>query len=177
MMAFDSDFDQMSTKGPRRSSEPEPPIMPWSALYLANLPLPMFMGFCVAYGPGVIGMAVGIAGLYLAGRGACRADSWGVLMFSYGGTLVAGLQMFPVLQLIAGMLGVGTASALGQGGSADNSLPLTAAGGLIATLVTGVVLIACATVAGFVLMAFRYAVSPSFRAAFRGEPDGKCGPW
>ena len=41
---------------------------------------------------------------------------------------------------------------------------LTAAGALIATLVTGIVMISLAGTAGFFTLAVRYAVSPSFRA-------------
>lgn len=171
-MAYDPDFDGAAVKRPGWAVERpmgRPPYSLWGWVYLANLPLATFLGFRVAYGPGWIGMASGVAGLYAAGRWMCRVNPRVVRTVSYGGVIVAAAQCIPILQLVAGVLGMAAANMLGQAPFPDQVGSMTLMGGLIATLATGAALIACAWIAGVFVLAVRYAVSPSFRAAVDGE--------
>lgn len=174
-MAYDPDFDGAIVKRPGWAADRPgdwPPYDLWTWVYLANLPVATFLGFHTAYGPGLIGMVLGVAGVYAGGRWRCRANPRAFRMVSYGGLITAALQIFPLLHIFAGVLGIGAASVLGQYENTHAAGALTLLGGLIATLVTGIVMISLAGVAGFFILAVRYAVSPSFRATIGGEEAG-----
>lgn len=177
-MAYDPDFDGAIVKRtgwPVGRPMDRPPYDLWTWVFLANLPVATFLGCHAAYGPGLFGMGLGMAVLYAGGRWRCRANPRAVRMVSYGGLITAALQIIPLLQIFAGILGIAAARALGQHENTHAAGALTILGGLIATLVTGIVLISLAGLAGFFILAVRYAVSPSFRASI-GEPAGSFKP-
>ena len=71
-----------------------------------------------------------------------------------GGALIAVTQIFPVIQIIAGMLGMTVGKAMGLAIFGDNhEVPqiTTEEGGLIVTLVTGGILMATAACSGLLL--------------------------
>jgi hypothetical protein len=176
-MGYDPDFQDLPVKGfdgLRVKGEPTPPVKLWTVVYVANLPFPAFMGFLVSYGPGLLGMAMGVVSLYVAGRRACRGCPWAARTVSYGGVAVAVAQLFPLLQLFAGIVGVGAAYQA-RGRNILGGSTLDPAGALIATIVTGLLLIACAGVVGLVGRAVRHAAS-SLHPDVEGEWTGPAKP-
>lgn len=159
-MVYDPDFHDLPEKRPekfRAKAAPMPPVALWSWVYVANLPFPAFMGAWLSYGWGLLGMAAGVALLHEAGRRACHVYPWAVQTVSRGGVVVAFCQFFPIPQLLAGAAGVGAACFLLQWDSAA-TLRLDPATALLATIFTGLILIACAGVLGLIGRTITYLV-------------------
>lgn len=160
-MGYDPDFQDVLAKridGFRGEGELAPPVALWSLVYVANLPFPAFMGFLLSHGPGLIGMAMGVALLYEAGRRACLGHPRAARTVSYGGVAVAVAQLFPIFHVLAGMVGVGVACHL-FGRDFPGGSTLGPMGALIATVVTGTLLIAWASVIGLLIRAVISMVS------------------
>lgn len=158
-MGYDPDFQDLPAKGVDRfrgKREPASLAGLWTWVYIANLPFPAFMGSFICYGTGLLGMVAGAALLYGEGRRSCGRHPWAVGTVCYGGVFVAIAQLVPIFHMLAGMLGVGVAGYLTRqevrGGS-----NLGPTGALIATVVTGLLLIAWALVAGLIIRAAIHA--------------------
>jgi hypothetical protein len=107
----------------------------WLAVFSLNLITPLFFGFIVTEGAGRIGMFLAIVPLWLwAYRLGTRSRHFAYAM-TVGGTVVGLLQIYPVLQMFAGIAALMAAGPLVNVGVGKNVS--TAPGGVIVTMVTG----------------------------------------
>jgi hypothetical protein len=123
----------------------------WTLVFVLNLIVPLFFGWMLTADSGRFGMAAGIGLLWYLGYRACGQNDWWGRALVRGGFLVALTQLFPLLQIWAGVVGVGIASALGPLVMADTHIGgtiHTGLGGLIATVLTGLSLMGVAAFCG-----------------------------
>jgi hypothetical protein len=119
----------------------------WPLVFLANLPVPVRFGWGVTDWGGRIGMIAAIGVLYVLGRESMRRVPGLDAMIIWGGTLIALSQFYPVIHILAGVVGIRAAFLLrlvttewpGEAGMLA---------GCIITLLTGGILMAIAVVAG-----------------------------
>ncbi|RUL87884.1 hypothetical protein [Tautonia sociabilis] len=131
-------------------------LVGWLAVLLVNLPVPLMFGSWITDRDGTIGM--GAAVVLLAGVGGwaiLRSFRVGLALI-VGGSAVALSQVVPMLQFVAGMIGVSLAKAIGlaePGPWEEPTVPgvLGAAGGFVVTVVTGTLLLAVSLGIGLVL--------------------------
>ena len=128
----------------------------WLGVFGINLIVPGVLGYGVVDQSGLIGVLIAIVLVFLVGG----------VVFSYrkgfagpvmvGSLLVAGSQLFPVAQVLAGMFGILFAQSLGfVGGEFDGGPEVVGIGsGFIVTIVTGGLLILAATVIGILARVF-----------------------
>ncbi len=86
----------------------KPPVRAWTLVFLANLPVPLFLGVWISNATvmtGKLGMACGVAILYWLGLRACHRAPRATFWVIFGGWFVAVSQFFPVLQIVAGIAG------------------------------------------------------------------------
>ncbi len=123
----------------------------WTLVFALNLIVPLFFGWMMTADGGRFGMAAGIGLLWYLGDRACGwTDGWGRALVS-GGFVVALSQLFPLLQIWAGIVGTGIATALERVTSGEPRVGgtlHTELGGLIATGVTGLCLMGVAAFCG-----------------------------
>ena len=141
-------------------------IAVWSVIFAANTIVPLMFGLELTVKHGRVG--VGIASLLLWAGGAilcCWRSSimWQVIL---GALITALSQLFPILQIIAGCIGLSAAARLGQaetGGDGQLLDQVTSeVGGFIVTVIAGGVLLAGAAIAGLCLsILHRWWISPS----------------
>jgi len=137
-----------------------PPGLAWLIVFLANLPIPLMLGWIFTEKQGRIGMALAIVLWWLMGHLVCRLSRGFDLALVTGGMLVGLTQFFPFLHLKAGAWSLFVGSKLGQVAafplghdSPGDFTVLTELGGFIATTLTGGILIAVALACGAVLRA------------------------
>jgi hypothetical protein len=136
-------------------------ILGWIAVFLLNMVVPLLFGWSMTRDGGRVGMAVASLALFAVGCGICTARRGLVA------PLFVGLsQVVPVLQILAGSIGVEVALALRVAVGSDLSTRLTEAGGFVVTLVTGGLLMAASLVAGLLLRLLA-------RAPWRPREEGK----
>jgi hypothetical protein len=119
----------------------------WSGIYGLNLFVPLPLGLLVIRdGSGWIGMLFAVALCWATGLVVCTQFPRLYSVLSPGGVLIAFTQFFPVLQIIAGAVAIGTYEDLGG----DNVLQtgLQAIGGFVVTLWTAFPLLLAAFVLG-----------------------------
>ncbi len=123
-------------------------VLSWAVVFAANLIVPGFLGWMVTREGGKLGMLIGTILVFALGCRACFVSRRAMLTVVYGGWVVAASQLFPFLQMLAGMMGVEVAVALGQ--ATDERLPdvVTISGGVVATMFVGFALIAAALAFG-----------------------------
>lgn len=128
----------------------------WVAVFAANLIVPLLFGWGMAGPRGRSGLVAAAALILGLGSGLCyyRRDLAAPLVV--GATLVALTQLFPLLQILAGVVGVGIVRSLGLMGGGGDGPPqiLGPLGGFVVTLVTGGILIAVSAGAGLFLRFF-----------------------
>lgn len=129
----------------------------WPIALALNLIVPVLMAGALPGGCGPLGIAAGIGLIWYLGHRLCALQSGVGRALVIGGYIVALSQICPLLQMAAGLLGIGVARALCQGDLAifdDGQIPgVTDLGGLIATMTTGVVLTLTAlAIGGFITM-------------------------
>ncbi len=155
-MYHDADFADPIVAKPGRPSMGATLASLWFGVCLVNMIVPALLGLERTRGDGRAGMFLGIVAVlglgFLAYAGGELRES--LRTVTYGGWVVAATQIVPLLQFVAGGLGVGAADAMGWTAdriATENFLARvdTLAGGLIATLVTGGLLIAVAGFLGF----------------------------
>jgi hypothetical protein len=177
-MGYDPDFQDWPEKrrgGPRAKGDPTPPVELWSWVYIANLPFPALMGALLTSGLGLLGLAAGVVLLYEVGRRACYGYPWAARIVSYGGVVVAVAQIFPIYHVLAGMAGVGSACFVLNLREFSDGSGLDPVAALIATVVTGLLLLAWAGAMGFPGWAV-YSITSRSRPAVEVEWDGPCKP-
>ncbi|MDG3004559.1 hypothetical protein [Paludisphaera mucosa] len=149
-MVYDPDFaaDFIDKLGERSAGRP--PVRAWMLVCAGNLIVPGFFGTMLTREGGRLGMVLGVLVVLWLGRRACRHAREAVLTVVYGGWVVAVLQIFPLLQVAAGFCGVGAAVQTGRAMRSDYTHIDDVFGGLLATLVTGGLLIVVAAVFGLI---------------------------
>ena len=147
-----------------------PPYLAWSLVYIANLVVPLYLGTAVTDGSGRVGMAIGVVVVFAIGCRVCVMSRWSVLTVVYGGWIVAISQFMPCLQSFAGMMGVGTATALGLATNPRGDHVNSGAGGIVATLVTGFLLLLAATIAGLLIRGVMKLSRGPSRSNSAGKP-------
>jgi hypothetical protein len=123
----------------------------WVIVFLLNLVVPGFFGWMVTESGGRNGMLIATLLLLALGYGACGAARRTARTLVFGGLLVTITQFFPLVQIVAGFIGLGIGEAIGQADMSDDALPgqvKSEAGGFLITLVTGGLLMAISLVAG-----------------------------
>ncbi len=125
-------------------------VAAWSLVFAMNLPFPLALGLAVTEGGGRIGMGLAAMMLWTAGL---AAGSWSerlrAVMLS-GGSLVALFQIiFPVLQVVAGVIGLQSWSGVAGVGGLEIRGPNAEFGGFLVTLTTGQLLVTAALVCGY----------------------------
>lgn len=129
----------------------DPTMIYWTMVCLANLVAPGILGGIATSGNARVGMVLGVFVVLALGLAACQVHRWAVLTVVYGGWIVAGFQPLPLMQFAAGALGM-MAAAEAEAVTGGRPLHLTTLlGGLIATVVTGGVLIGFAAAFGLAM--------------------------
>ncbi len=123
-----------SVPGKRPGPGEVPPVLPWMAVYLVNMIIPLYFGTMVTGPAGRVGMVFGILLVFSLGCWVCFGSRWAVLRVVYGGWIVAASQFFPILHIFAGSLGTGSAVALGTTTNRRADHLDTVLGGLMADL-------------------------------------------
>ncbi len=125
----------------------------WPVALAINLIVPVMFGLLVTEHGGRIGMVAGIVLLWYLGHRICVINDALGRALVVGGFIVATTQLIPVLQFVSGIVSVGSVVALRLGTAADDehSEGMTELGGLIATVMTGLALMAVAALCGAIV--------------------------
>lgn len=133
----------------KNSNEQKSLLTGWCIIYGLNLIVPLYFGIGFTQSHGRLGM--GVAVLLMFGAGCCavrRLPSLGRAI-NIGGLLVAAVQIFPILQVAAGFIGILWASNMGLEVDGPHASKF---GGFVATVFTGGILIAVALLIGSVVL-------------------------
>ncbi|HWB09567.1 MAG TPA: hypothetical protein VG826_10095 [Pirellulales bacterium] len=131
----------------------------WLAVFALNLIFPLLMAWGMTAPDGRIGMLLAIIVLLALGFWICASARQVGFALVVGGVAVALSQIFPILQMMAGILGFALTKAIGAAptpdGIAHDGLPdvETLAAGFVITMTTGGLLIAASTLAGLMIQA------------------------
>lgn len=128
-----------------------PPFLAWVGVYLPNLIIPVYFARMICNEPAMVGMVFGVLVVFGVGCRACFRSRRLMLAIIYGGWVVGASQFLPMLQMFAGSFAVGGVAALGLTTSGRAEDVNTAAGGFVATLITGALLLAVAASFGLIL--------------------------
>lgn len=137
----------------------------WTVAFLVNLVVPLTIGWNVTEQGGRAGMFAGCLVLFALGWLVCSSYPSQILSINVGGIGTAMAQVFPVPQIAAGCVGVLVAQRIERlafvATPEQDAMPavFTNLGGLIATLLTGILLITLALLTGMVLRALYQLVS------------------
>ena len=114
----------------------------WCVLFGFNLIVPGFLGWVMTSAHGRLGMLVAIALLLVIGLYTCSFGRKVAHSLNLGAAVVATTQVFPVLQMVAGLIGFAASGFLGQVVYDEFHPPevISNLGGFVATLVTGGIL-------------------------------------
>jgi hypothetical protein len=128
----------------------------WLCAYALNLIVPGCLGLAVTGLGGRIGMGAAILLLWYLGHRICGLSVASGRTLVLGSFIVAAMQLFPILQTLAGVLSMAVVRVLGLGAfSVDDDDPfppgMTELGGLIAAGLTGLTLMGMAACCGAIL--------------------------
>lgn len=131
----------------------------WTVVCLLNMPLPAFFGWASASERGRAGMVAGAAALLFLGGSICvawRKYGWALVI---GGVPIGLSQFLPILHVMAGLVAMAIGEWLGQVEVSDAAVMQirSETGGFVVTIITGMLLMAGAMLAGL----FIRAVAPS----------------
>jgi hypothetical protein len=123
----------------------------WFAVLVLNLAIPLLLALPLTDDRARIGMLIAIALLCAAGCWVCANSRQAGRSLVIGGVLVGLSQLFPILQMFAGVvaMNIGVFSGLGHHGEIETLN--TEIGGLVVTLITGTILMSIAAGIGFVI--------------------------
>jgi hypothetical protein len=136
----------------------------WVFIFAINMAVPLLFGSQMTQQHGRLGMSVAALLLLVFGCFICAANRKLAVALLAGGALVALTQLFPILHIIAGMLGMGAGQALGHATLDDDNGPsqiTSEAGGFIVTFVTGGILMAVSLCTGIALQSIKRFLSRS----------------
>ena len=126
----------------------------WAFVFALNMALPLLFSSSVTQQRGKLGMSIAALFLLTSGCFICAAGRKHAAALISGGALVGLSQLFPFLQIIAGMLGmiVGQVLGLAYDGNDERSPQIISEfGGFVVTFVTGGILMAASASAGILL--------------------------
>jgi len=121
----------------------------WATVFVVNMAMPVFFAWSITGESGRIGMIAASVVLFGCGCWIClmaRRLAKGLIV---GAVLVALTQVFPALQILAGILGLAVAEALHLSQYRDRGPEITTElGGFVVTLITGGILMGLSGVTG-----------------------------
>jgi hypothetical protein len=121
-------------------------LLSWVAVFVYNMPVPLFFGWFETEKGGRIGMAMAVIVLFAAGFWVCaRFRRIGILII-IGGIPIGMSQLIPILQMAAGIIAIVIGHAVGLLDSEDATNEL---GGFLLTSITGTILITLSAASGF----------------------------
>ncbi len=126
----------------------------WLFVFAINMAVPLYFSHPVTEYHGRLGLLFGALLLLALGYYICAVNRRFSSALIVGGAIIAITQVFPVIQIIAGMLGMTVGKAMGLASLGDDhGVPqiTTEEGGFIVTLVTGGILMAAAACSGMLL--------------------------
>jgi hypothetical protein len=128
----------------------------WLCAFTSNLIVPVLFGLLMTRLGGRIGMGAAIALLWYLGHRICGLSVASGRALVIGGFIIAAMQCFPILQIVAGAMSMGLVRVLGLGDfSVDDDDPfpsgLTELGGLVAAGLTGLTLMGLAACCGAIV--------------------------
>ncbi len=128
--------------------------MAWIGVFVLNMAVPLLFGASMTQEHGRLGMSVAALLLLAVGCFICAASRKLARHLIVGGALVGLAQLYPILQIIAGMIGMAAGQALGMAELDDDARSPGVSGelgGFVVTFVTGTILIAAGACAGMLL--------------------------
>ena len=126
----------------------------WVGVFLLNMCVPVWLGWQLTEGAGNLGMFEGTCVLFVSGYVLCASARSMAKALVVGGVAIGLSQVFPALQMMAGIAGFFFAQLIGLDGSADEIPRLTNdAATFVTTIITGGLLMAAAFVAGLAIRA------------------------
>jgi hypothetical protein len=126
----------------------------WIFVFAINMALPLLFSAPMTEQHGRLGMAVAAVLLLVLGCYICAANRKLAMALLAGGAVVALAQLFPIIHIIAGMIGMTVGQAVGHAtlDSDDGPSRITSeSGGFIVTFVTGGILMAGSLFIGVLL--------------------------
>jgi hypothetical protein len=138
------------------------PAAVWLGVFFANLPFCWLAGMIIAQSAGepggALGMYVGVAALFLLGLVATSLASEWMSQLRFGALFLAISQAFPLLQVVAGRIGLWFAARVGPlriPGDGTVKLPvdpvLIQTQMFLATIVTGLILMGLSMILGIMV--------------------------
>ncbi len=126
----------------------------WIFIFAINMAVPLLFSLPLTDLHGRLGMSAAALFLFTLGCGICAANRKLAVALLAGAALVALTQLFPGMQIIAGMIGIGVGQALGHAtfDSDEHPARITSEfGGFVVTFITGGILMAGSLCAGILL--------------------------
>jgi hypothetical protein len=127
-----------------------PIFVAWTIVFALNLVVPGLLGWSFTRDGGRIGMVVAVVLSLLVGGWVCAVARRIGLTLVVGGAFVAASQFVPLLQVVAGLIGVWVGAALGQ---VNEERVFNEFSGFLVTMTTGSLLMGTALVAGLAIQA------------------------
>jgi hypothetical protein len=127
-------------------------LLAWCAVFASNLFVPMLLGLRITEKGGRIGMASAVIVAFAVGCWICVRHRTIGVFFVIGGIAVGLSQMFPVLQVVAGLIGgviCQNARLMGALGTETSEFA-----GFFLTLITGGILMTLSAGSGFAIQRF-----------------------
>jgi hypothetical protein len=144
----------------------------WVFVFAINMAIPLLFGTSMTEQHGRLGMSVAALLLLVVGCYICFADRKLAVALLAGGAVVALTQLFPILHIIAGTIGMSAGQALGHATIDSDDAPARITsefGGFIVTFVTGGILMSGSLLVGVLL---RFVTSLRSRRTISSTPQG-----
>jgi hypothetical protein len=144
----------------------------WPVVFMFNLIIPLIFGLDMTPERGRIGIGMGCLSLLTAGWLLCCYSPATLRQIILGGVVVACTQVYPILQLIAGMLALAGAELMGlsvNGDDAGIEYIVSETGGFVVTVLVGAELIAFSLFIGMLISLF---LPPEWFGWTRAEGEG-----
>lgn len=147
------------TDSPRASTADLDSLKPvwrrWSRVFALNMIVPLLFGLPMTFGIGWVGMFAAVPVLFALGGCVCACQPNIGRALIRGGVLVALSQLFPVLQIMAGLVAMDLTAVLGQVKATVGRPPEVASvsGGFLMTIFTGLLLMCAALFLGLLIQA------------------------
>jgi hypothetical protein len=126
----------------------------WVAVFFFNMAFPLSVAWSMTGKTGRIGISIAGLVLIAAGCWICAKYRKVGILLVIGGIPIGFTQVYPVLQIIAGVVGLGVGQVLGlivKGDDADRNLGITELGGFIVTSITGGILMTISAGSGILV--------------------------
>ena len=145
--------------------DPKPWRRAWLGVYLANLVVPLHIGWSVTHGAARVGMLLALVPFWRSGHFLCSRSRIVAVVVVAGAGIMACTQINPVLQLSAGAYALGIADQAGFGSSTPPAVEVDSGpGGFLATMVTGSILMGISLTLSSLFGLHAYLTRPSSEA-------------